>query len=102
MASSSALNSEIVSAKVKTLMNNQLKTILKREGLPVSGAKAAMQTRIINSESRSQQVHDLINPSKNYCIDEASLAVVCTIPRERSRKLTVPMFITRTLQLRGQ
>ncbi|CAF9906400.1 SUMO ligase siz1 [Imshaugia aleurites] len=48
MASAGALNPDIVSAKVKTLMNNQLKTILKKEGLPVSGAKAAMQTRIIN------------------------------------------------------
>lgn len=48
MASTGALNPEIVSAKVKTLMNNQLKTILKKESLPVSGAKAAMQSRIIN------------------------------------------------------
>lgn len=48
MASAGALNPDIVSAKVKTLMNNQLKTILKKESLPVSGAKAAMQTRIIN------------------------------------------------------
>lgn len=53
MASAGALNPDIVSAKVKTLMNNQLKTILKKESLPVSGAKAAMQTRIINSESHS-------------------------------------------------
>ena len=53
MASAAPLNPDIVSAKVKTLMNNQLKTILKKESLPVSGAKAAMQTRIINSESYS-------------------------------------------------
>lgn len=53
MSSPGALNPDIVSAKVKTLMNNQLKTILKKESLPVSGAKAAMQTRIINSESYS-------------------------------------------------
>ncbi|CAF9943477.1 MAG: SUMO ligase siz1 [Alectoria fallacina] len=48
MASAGALNPETVSAKVKTLMNNQLKTILKKESLPVSGAKAAMQSRVIN------------------------------------------------------
>lgn len=53
MASAGPFNPDIVSAKVKTLMNNQLKTVLKKEGLPVSGAKAAMQTRIINSASRS-------------------------------------------------
>ena len=51
MASSGVLNPDVVSAKVKSLMNNQLKTILKKESLPVSGAKAAMQTRIINRES---------------------------------------------------
>ena len=49
MDSAGLFNSDIVSAKVKTLMNNQLKTILKKESLPVSGAKAAMQSRIINS-----------------------------------------------------
>lgn len=48
MASAGTLNADLVSAKVKTLMNTQLKTILKKESLPVSGAKAAMQTRIIN------------------------------------------------------
>lgn len=54
MASAGALNPETVSAKVKTLMNNQLKTILKKESLPVSGAKAAMQSRVINSESHAR------------------------------------------------
>ena len=42
---------DAVAAKVKTLINNQLKIILKKEGLPVSGAKATLQTRIIDRES---------------------------------------------------
>lgn len=37
-----------VIAKVKTLINAQLKSILKKEGLIVSGVKAAMQDRIIS------------------------------------------------------
>lgn len=37
-------------------MNNQLKTILKKEGLPVSGAKAAMQSRIINRKSQLREL----------------------------------------------
>lgn len=41
------LDIQIVIAKVKTLINAQLKNILKRENLPVSGVKSAMQTRII-------------------------------------------------------
>ena len=44
------VNAEAVAAKVKTLINNQLKMILKKESLPVSGAKATLQTRIINRE----------------------------------------------------
>jgi len=38
-------------AKVKILINAQLKQILKREGLPVSGVKVAMQERIIRRKS---------------------------------------------------
>lgn len=37
-----------VIAKVKTLINAQLKSVLKKEGLLVSGVKAAMQDRIIS------------------------------------------------------
>ena len=40
-----------VSSRVKGLINNQLKQILRKEGLPVSGPKAALQTRIIDRES---------------------------------------------------
>ena len=56
MASAGPPNPDVVSAKVKTLMNNQLKTILKKEGLPVSGAKAAMQSRIINRKSQLREL----------------------------------------------
>ena len=47
MASTAAFDTHFVEAKVKTLVNAQLKYILKDEGLPVSGVKAAMQDRII-------------------------------------------------------
>ncbi|CAD6583364.1 MAG: SUMO ligase siz1 [Alectoria sarmentosa] len=60
MASAGALNPETVSAKVKTLMNNQLKTILKKESLPVSGAKAAMQSRVINIRDQTRDAVDLV------------------------------------------
>ena len=44
---SGPLDAHSVTAKVKTLINAQLKTVLKREGLPVSGVKATLQERII-------------------------------------------------------
>lgn len=52
MASAGPANPEQVAVKVKTLINNHLKQILKKEGLPVSGAKATLQTRIIERESK--------------------------------------------------
>ena len=57
MTSVEPLNAEAVAAKVKTLINNQLKMILKKESLPVSGAKATLQTRIIDRESRPYYFH---------------------------------------------
>ncbi|KAL8972855.1 MAG: hypothetical protein Q9183_000330 [Haloplaca sp. 2 TL-2023] len=51
MASESAFDTNLVDQRVKTLVNAQLKTVLKREKLAVSGLKAAMQDRII------QQLH---------------------------------------------
>ena len=51
MASAGPPNPDAVSAKVKTLINNQLKQILKKEGLAVSGAKAILQQRIISRKS---------------------------------------------------
>ncbi|KAL9122978.1 MAG: hypothetical protein Q9187_000462 [Circinaria calcarea] len=47
MASAGSLDPQNVAAKVKTLVNAQLKTILRKEGLAVSGVKATMQERII-------------------------------------------------------
>ena len=46
-AMSGPLDAHSVTAKVKILINAQLKTVLKREGLPVSGVKATLQERII-------------------------------------------------------
>ena len=57
MTSVEPVNAEAVAAKVKTLINNQLKMILKKESLPVSGAKATLQTRIINRESPPYYFH---------------------------------------------
>ena len=50
MATAGPANTEQVATRVKSLINNQLKQILKKEGLPVSGAKALLQTRIIDRE----------------------------------------------------
>ena len=47
MASITPIEVQTVVAKVKTLINAQLKTVLKKEGLAVSGVKSAMQGRII-------------------------------------------------------
>ncbi|KAI4200658.1 MAG: hypothetical protein LQ350_003799 [Teloschistes chrysophthalmus] len=47
MASSSAFDTHSADERVKTLVNTQLKSILKRERLAVSGLKAAMQNRVI-------------------------------------------------------
>lgn len=52
MASISHGDVQSVAAKVKILINAQLKQVLKREGLPVSGVKAAMQERIIRRKSQ--------------------------------------------------
>lgn len=51
MASAGPPNPDTVASKVKTLISNQLKQVLKKEGLPVSGVKATLQTRIIDRES---------------------------------------------------
>ncbi len=51
MASPGFQDTTAVIAKVKTLINAQLKSVLKKEGLLVSGVKAAMQDRIIRRKS---------------------------------------------------
>jgi hypothetical protein len=51
MASTGTIDSQsthVTIAKTKTLINERLKAILRAEGLPVSGAKATMQGRIID------------------------------------------------------
>ena len=48
MASNGLINPPALIGKVKILINTQLKDVLKREGLPVSGVKATLQERIIN------------------------------------------------------
>ena len=52
MASNSPFEIHLVEQKVKTLVNAQLKSILKRERLLVSGLKATMQTRIVDRKLR--------------------------------------------------
>lgn len=44
---------DAIKAQVKRLINAQLKQVCKNAGLPVSGAKAALQGRIINREPPS-------------------------------------------------
>lgn len=46
MASDPAFDTHNAEQRVKTLVNAQLKSILKKEKLAVSGLKAAMQSRI--------------------------------------------------------
>ena len=50
MASDGLFNPQPLIAKVKMLINLQLKDVLRREKLPVSGAKAALQERVIDRE----------------------------------------------------
>lgn len=52
MAPHSAFETNILEQKVKTLVNAQLKSILKKENLLVSGLKAAMQRRIVDRKLR--------------------------------------------------
>lgn len=47
MASPGFHDAQALIGKVKLLINAQLKSVLKKAGLPVSGVKAAMQERII-------------------------------------------------------
>ncbi|CAF9911861.1 MAG: SUMO ligase siz1 [Heterodermia speciosa] len=48
MASDGLFNPQPLIARVKMLINLQLKDVLRREKLPVSGAKAALQERVID------------------------------------------------------
>ena len=48
MASAGPPDPDSVAIRVKTLINPQLREVLKKERLPVSGLKAALQVRIID------------------------------------------------------
>ncbi|KAI4140036.1 MAG: hypothetical protein L6R39_005988 [Caloplaca ligustica] len=48
MASASPFDTHLLDQKVKTLVNAQLKSILKKEKLAISGLKAVLQNRIID------------------------------------------------------
>ncbi|KAL9043197.1 MAG: hypothetical protein Q9180_000024 [Flavoplaca navasiana] len=50
MAPHSTFETNIAEQKVKTLVNAQLKSILKKEHLPVSGLKASMQRRVVDPQ----------------------------------------------------
>ncbi|KAL8918816.1 MAG: hypothetical protein Q9208_007154 [Pyrenodesmia sp. 3 TL-2023] len=66
MASDSAFDTRNADQRVKTLVNAQLKSILKKEKLAVSGLKAAMQSRIT---SRSTSL-ELQNHAKNRDLEK--------------------------------
>ena len=53
MASDGLINAQALVAKVKLLTNAQLKDVLKREGLPVSGVKQLLQERLIARKFKS-------------------------------------------------
>ncbi|MCJ1353067.1 MAG: SUMO ligase siz1 [Icmadophila ericetorum] len=59
MASTAPIDATTITAKVKTLINTQLKTVLKKEGLPVSGVKATMQDRIIKRINDAAVLRDV-------------------------------------------
>lgn len=61
MASQSPFDTHLADQKVKTLVNAQLKVILKREKLAVSGLKAAMQNRIIGRKLPKPSARQNIN-----------------------------------------
>lgn len=54
MATNEYINPQALVAKVKMLINAQLKEILKREGLAVSGLKSVLQERIISRKSQDR------------------------------------------------
>ncbi|KAL8896127.1 MAG: hypothetical protein Q9207_007862 [Kuettlingeria erythrocarpa] len=59
MASEHAFDTRNAEQRVKTLVNTQLKSILKKEKLAVSGLKAAMQNRIISQLQSHVKNRDL-------------------------------------------
>lgn len=50
---------DILEKKVKGLLNSDLKSILKDEGLPVSGNKASLQERILQRKLSSSSLNTI-------------------------------------------
>ncbi|KAL8651884.1 MAG: hypothetical protein Q9226_004509 [Calogaya cf. arnoldii] len=75
MAPQSAFETNIVEQKVKTLVNAQLKSILKKENLLVSGLKAAMQRRITDQLQLHANNQDLdrFNRLKGFIMNPESM-----------------------------
>ena len=57
MASNGRIDTQPLIGKVKMLINTQLKEVLKREKLPVSGVKATLQERIITRKCAVRPVN---------------------------------------------
>lgn len=68
MASPGFHDIQNVKAKVKILINAQLKSVLKKEGLAVSGVKAAMQERIINRKLKALKHNPRQSILALYCL----------------------------------
>ncbi len=80
MASPGFHDAQALIAKVKILINAQLKSVLKKVGLPVSGVKAAMQERIIARKlhlglGRLYPLFDAMERKKNNVLSAVHLSV---------------------------
>lgn len=65
-----------VIAKVKILINAQLKSVLKKEGLLVSGVKAAMQDRIISRKFFTLRSNLIKSAIFATCLTKMTLVLV--------------------------
>lgn len=83
MASHPQFDTHLADQKVKTLVNAQLKSILRRERLAVSGVKAAMQRRIIDRE-RTTFLDSPVGPAAIYA-DHSTAVRRAPSPRQKSR-----------------
>ncbi|KAL8737941.1 MAG: hypothetical protein Q9181_001204 [Wetmoreana brouardii] len=94
MASSSAFDTHLADQKVKTLVNAQLKSILKREKLAVSGLKAAMQNRIISQLHLYAMNRDLerLNRLKGYITNPETLqSPISPLPTHQTPYNNIPL-----------
>jgi len=65
---------QVLIAKAKTLINERLKAILRAESLPVSGAKATMQGRIIDRTLLNTFLHRALLESLVFVSPSMQLA----------------------------